>query len=84
MKNKYDGVSITVSNNAECLAALYHLSKLTGFRINETSLNAALNNRSFYPYVKVFEDIIVRRECAEKSIPFDKMGDIDSYLTPRI
>ena len=87
MKNNYDNIYIKVSNNTECLAALLLLSKLSGKEINETSLDAAINNRSFYDFVAIIGGNVVRKEHsfdAKKVISFEEIGKLEEIINLKV
>ena len=87
MKNKYDGVYIQVSNNTECLATLLLLSKLSGAKINETSLDAASTNSSFYNFVAIVGGNVVRKVdsySAKKVISFKEIGKLEELINLKV
>ena len=85
--NKYEDIYIQVSNNTECLASLLLLSKLSGEKINETSLNAAINNESFYDFVTVSGGNVVRKDSsfnAKNIISFKEIGNLDVHINLKV
>jgi hypothetical protein len=87
MKNKYDDVYIHVSNNTECLATLLLLSKLSGVTINDTSLEEALYNHSFYNFVAIVGGNVVRKanSCSgKKVISFKEIGKLEELLNLKV
>jgi len=87
MNNNYDNIYIEVSNNTECLAAMLLLSKLSGKEINETSLDAAINNWSFYNFVTITGGNVVRKVdsySAKKIVSFKEIGNLDVLINAKV